>query len=1023
MTAGRPGALNSRCRQRCPTGQQAATPIGLGQVGDIEFWAPNRGLLITAGNPPTIPPGVWAYNGVAWHELSTVCGASDGRIAWAGPDEFWTISDGRPGQANIEGNPAAGRQHAVPLRRRPGRRLLRLARLPAELLPGDARCGVPRSRRLLVRRRPAPDRPGRRLSPALGRPLADGRTQPPGARGRGPAQLRRQAVRERAHSTTATAQRTGTAHRTVRPAPDRAQRGATPGSSRCCPACRSTPKGSSPRRSASCTSAPTNRRCGGRPTRPSRRRKAPRQGQVTVLRYAQGQWSQLLGPTTEPEGHNPSPPKPKKAPTAAGPTKWSARSPSEPPSEAEQARGERKRLAGAQLPANSGERTAGVRAPGARGRRRDDRRTSDRCPPTRKRCEGVGPKGAASKIACPAPDDCWMATSQGWLFHLAAAQTNGACPKTPTRPSPGSSPTARRTPASHRCRPTRHRKTTPGLTEGPPAVWHPHRRSLRATGEARVAGAAVLRHSHPARARHTLELSFRLAVQARVRLLAKRHKRVVASTPMRTLAAGNRTLLLRLDRTLWPTNLALRSHALAPLPTVSAAARGNEHRSHRPGGAPAYDLPVREAWDRSVETRSRHERGGFRRPVLPWARSCSRRAGARPAGAFGGSGVPVATRRRSDERGRTHGADRRLGARRARSRCSAPLPRRPPGRRGASAKLGRSTSSSWAIVQLHDRKRVVAGPRSARRRGAAAVRIRTGPQPTDWGDDPRRRRCAARQSGGWRTQVVLVRNPGGAFTETAPVPDRRRHTLAAGEEPLLKATSSSSAPRAPRWWPHWKKPAAWPGRSSCPSVKARAWRTRFCTGTATGGRPSRSTLPKASEEKGGFRVLAIAASPHGSVAAGPALLGVAAPSRCFAATPAKVGPRAGSRSRRAPGQAAGAPLQVTTVGESVPFAVPGTGEPPTTQAQILTVTDKGSGSTANAPIRARTADAVLQARGGRSREQRRSAGELVQRRLAGSGLHRPARRRSAADRTLAELRLGEPLRLDTVRRTCHHRPR
>ena len=79
--------------------QRSTTPIGLGRIGDIEFWAPNRGLLITAGNGSTIPPGVWAYNGVGWHELSIVCGATDGRIAWAGPEEFWTISDGRPGQA------------------------------------------------------------------------------------------------------------------------------------------------------------------------------------------------------------------------------------------------------------------------------------------------------------------------------------------------------------------------------------------------------------------------------------------------------------------------------------------------------------------------------------------------------------------------------------------------------------------------------------------------------------------------------------------------------------------------------------------------------------------------------------------------------------------------------------------------------------------------------------------------------------------------------------------------------------
>ena len=43
---------------------------------------------------------MWAYNGVEWRELATECGATDGRIAWAGPDEFWTVSDGRPGQTS-----------------------------------------------------------------------------------------------------------------------------------------------------------------------------------------------------------------------------------------------------------------------------------------------------------------------------------------------------------------------------------------------------------------------------------------------------------------------------------------------------------------------------------------------------------------------------------------------------------------------------------------------------------------------------------------------------------------------------------------------------------------------------------------------------------------------------------------------------------------------------------------------------------------------------------------------------------
>lgn len=69
----------------------------LGEIGDIEFWAPNRGVLITAGNGG-VPAGIFAYDGSGWYRYSTVCGGHQGRIAWAGPDEFWTISDQPVGQ-------------------------------------------------------------------------------------------------------------------------------------------------------------------------------------------------------------------------------------------------------------------------------------------------------------------------------------------------------------------------------------------------------------------------------------------------------------------------------------------------------------------------------------------------------------------------------------------------------------------------------------------------------------------------------------------------------------------------------------------------------------------------------------------------------------------------------------------------------------------------------------------------------------------------------------------------------------
>ena len=73
----------------------------------------------------------------------------------------------------------------------------------------------------------------------------------------------------------------------------------------------------------------------------------------------------------------------------------------------------------------------------------------------------------------------------------------------------------------------------------------------------------------------TLELRFHLAVKARVKLLAKRKNKIVASTPMHTFAAGNRKLLLALNRAKWPTKLDLHTHALAALPLVSTRLPGN----------------------------------------------------------------------------------------------------------------------------------------------------------------------------------------------------------------------------------------------------------------------------------------------------------------------------------------------------------------------------------------------------------------------------------------------------------------
>lgn len=87
-----------------PEGVEVAKPsygVPVGVVGEMSFWAPNRGLMIIGGTEADGGPvasGVYAYDGASWHQLATVCGGAEGRIVWAGPDEFWTIANQRAGQ-------------------------------------------------------------------------------------------------------------------------------------------------------------------------------------------------------------------------------------------------------------------------------------------------------------------------------------------------------------------------------------------------------------------------------------------------------------------------------------------------------------------------------------------------------------------------------------------------------------------------------------------------------------------------------------------------------------------------------------------------------------------------------------------------------------------------------------------------------------------------------------------------------------------------------------------------------------
>jgi hypothetical protein len=92
-----PGAEPAWRLEQPPAPSGSPYEVPLGAPGDLEFIAPNRGLLAVAGNA-TVSPGLFTYDGEGWHQLSTVCGpagggrARDTRIAVAGPREFWTVT-------------------------------------------------------------------------------------------------------------------------------------------------------------------------------------------------------------------------------------------------------------------------------------------------------------------------------------------------------------------------------------------------------------------------------------------------------------------------------------------------------------------------------------------------------------------------------------------------------------------------------------------------------------------------------------------------------------------------------------------------------------------------------------------------------------------------------------------------------------------------------------------------------------------------------------------------------------------
>jgi hypothetical protein len=520
-------------------------PTALGKVGDISFWSPNRGVLITAGNA-LVEPGLYAYDGVSWHQLSTKCGATDGRIAWAGENEFWTVSDQRPGQDLgggggyrelwdvslchfVDGQIAAS--YALPLGQPDS-----YQPMDAAVCDGPDNCwfggelGEPGAFHLHWN--------GSSLS-VVYNPQGGGvaAIAVDGAQifesvgiGSGGGESTTNPV---------------VLHTIVASDPSDYFHDVFPTEASCTSYCPTLPdygtdgsgQAIAPATLAGFALSSDWSPSGDGPPSPQLWAVAgpnPRaDAHPIVLRYSDEEWTQVVPnlATFEP-GEDPL-----------------------------------------DVAADPGEQAAWVTLAGGEGGVADvDLLASadggatwsiserDALGPE----QGVGPRGEAGPIACPAAHECWLATTEGWLFHLTVPGTQLAKDTDLFFDGEDGVITYRPPDAGVQ-------ETIPFQapeSESLASLLAPEAAtSTTAAGEQPVqitpAKPALVQHAHTHLLRgDVLELTFALAGAAHVQLLASRHGKVVARTRRESLRKGSHTLKLKLNPRCWPTKLDLKASAI-----------------------------------------------------------------------------------------------------------------------------------------------------------------------------------------------------------------------------------------------------------------------------------------------------------------------------------------------------------------------------------------------------------------------------------------------------------------------------
>ena len=163
------------------------------------------------------------------------------------------------------------------------------------------------------------------------------------------------------------------------------------------------------------------------------------------------------------------------------------------------------------------------------------------------------PRGDAARIACAGPNDCWLATVTGWLFHY----TDGTARERDTDPAFARVVTYRppdaRTPQGVPATPVVDEQAEPPVVAETAAETDEGATAPRGR---RRAQPVLFRARSELVGRRTLRVSFVMRKAMRVGLIAKRGRRTVARAKLRTLRRGKRAIRLRLDPQRWPNRLA-----------------------------------------------------------------------------------------------------------------------------------------------------------------------------------------------------------------------------------------------------------------------------------------------------------------------------------------------------------------------------------------------------------------------------------------------------------------------------------